>query len=86
VKIDQLIPQKDVQEMLVKSGEGTYFSNAIFITAKSGYHEFAMFVNGLENARVLWKIDDLVIAADPADTRRPAFKMTMRFVTLERTK
>lgn len=80
VKIDQMIPQKDDKPALIKAADGHYTVQTIFIGAKSGYHEFGRFLAMLENERVFWKADDVVIKADESDMRRPSFRMSMKII------
>jgi Tfp pilus assembly protein PilO len=48
VKIDQLIPEKQLQEALTVSPEGRYYALPVVIKARCGYHMFGRFLNKLE--------------------------------------
>lgn len=84
VKIDQMIPQQENKLELFKADGGNYTAQAIFIGARSGFHEFGRFLASLENERVFWKADDVVIKADELDMRRPSFKMSMKIIMLDK--
>lgn len=49
VKINQIMPVLQDQELLLESGENKYYFIPIQIEAKSGYHNFGRFINQLEN-------------------------------------
>jgi len=84
VKIDQMIPQQQGEEQLVKGGDGTYKSVAIFVSARSGYHEFGRFINRLENDRVIFRVDDLSFAADAMNPQKHLVKVLLRILVLEK--
>ncbi|NTV29389.1 MAG: type 4a pilus biogenesis protein PilO [Candidatus Omnitrophica bacterium] len=84
VKIDQLVPQRQSEEQLVKNEEGVYKSMAIFVGARSGYHEFGRFLNGMEKGNMFWRLDELVFSADDMNPQKHIIKMVIRILVLEK--
>lgn len=84
VQIDQLAPQRQGEDQLVKNDEGVYKSIAIFIEARSGYHEFGRFINRMEKDNMFWKLDELVFLSDKINTHKHIVKMVMRILVLEK--
>ncbi len=84
VQIDQLAPQRQSEDQLVKNDDGVYKSIAIFIEARSGYHEFGRFINKMEKDNMFWKLDELVFSADKINPHKHIVKMVMRILVLEK--
>jgi Tfp pilus assembly protein PilO len=84
VKIDQLVPQKQSQDAIVKNEDGAYSSLAIFVSVRSGYHDFGRFMNRMEQERLFWKLEEFSFAADPNDPQKHQVKMTMKILVLDK--
>ena len=54
VKIDQLVPEKNLQENLKAASDSKYYSLPIVIKAHCGYHMFGHFLNKLENENMFF--------------------------------
>ena len=84
VKIDQIMPLKSSQTMLMKNNEAKYFSLPILVDARSGYHDFGRFINDLENSENFLSVSNFTFAADANDTLREVAKLTVKVVVFEK--
>ncbi len=86
VKIDQLDPEKSLQETLASDAEGKYYALPIVIKARCGYHMFGHFLNSLENGNVAFIVKDFIIQNDDQATNTHLFTLTIKMVLVDRTK
>jgi Tfp pilus assembly protein PilO len=86
VKIDQLIPQKQVQESLTQSEDGHYYALPIAIQARCGYHMFGRFLNKLENSDLYFSLKDLIIQDDEKDLQMHSFTLTIKIILVDKAR
>lgn len=84
VKIDQLTPQKDAQELLITAPEGKYYALPIVIQARSGYHMFGHFLNRLERQDLYFSVRDLRIEADEKDPNNQLISMVIKVILVDK--
>jgi hypothetical protein len=84
VKITQLVPQAMDVKPLVTNEEGKFYGLGIFIRGHGGYHQFGKFINRLERERTFWRVESIMIAADPRDTQRHSISLTLKILILEK--
>ena len=61
IKIEQLTPQSDAEEVLITSGAVKYYARPIELQASAGFHMFGRFMNQLESERFLFTLSHLTI-------------------------
>ncbi len=83
VRINQLMPLPDTQELILKSKEGKYYSLPILVEMRSGYHAFARFLNNLENSEVSLKVNRFSIEGIDSDTMNHVIKLTVDATVLD---
>lgn len=84
VKIDQIMPLKGSEEMVMKNNEGKYYSLPILIDARSGFHGFGRFINDLEKYEGFLSVANFMFAADANDTTHHVAKLTVKVIIFER--
>jgi Tfp pilus assembly protein PilO len=82
VKIDQLVPQKSDDIILVQNEDGKYRSLSILVRARAGYHDLGRFLNRLQQEHVFWQLEAIDIAADEQQMGRHLVKMQMKILIL----
>ncbi|MCA9407874.1 MAG: type 4a pilus biogenesis protein PilO [Candidatus Omnitrophica bacterium] len=82
VKINQIMPIQQDLEMLLESGERKYFSIPIQVEARSGYHNFARFLNQIEQNEHYLSIGTYLILGE--DTQKEhRIKLSLEAVVFE---
>lgn len=84
IKIDQLVPQKQTHEQLVKNGDGQYSSMSVFVSVRGGFHEIGRFVSQMERERLFWRLDDFRLQGNPDEPQRHTLKMSLKILFLEK--
>jgi type IV pilus assembly protein PilO len=84
VKIDQLMPLKDQQEVLAKSENMKYYSMPILIQARSAYHDLGRFLAQLEADKIFYTIANMSISGNPKETARHMVQLTVKSVISEK--
>jgi Tfp pilus assembly protein PilO len=85
VKIDQLVPEKSMQETLTSDADGKYYALPILIRAHCGYHMFGRFLNDLENEDLYFILKDFIIQNDVKEPATHSFSLTIRVILVDRT-
>lgn len=86
VKIDQLVPEKNLQETLTSSADGKYYALPVVIKARCGYHMFGRFLNKLENDDLYFILKDFVVQNDDKDAKTHLFSLTINIILVDRVK
>lgn len=82
MKIDQITPFNDDQEILLEDHKRTYYALPILLEAMSGYHDFGKFLNRLEQDDLFLSVATFsVVAGD--DMHDHALKMNLRAIIFE---
>ncbi len=84
IRINQLMPQKDAQEVVLTNDDGKYYSLPILVEGRGGYHQWGRFINSLESDTIFMSISNFTIAANPDDPIRHSAKMIIKAYVLER--
>jgi len=84
VKIDQLTPEKSLQEALTTDGNDKYFALPVVIKASCGYHQFGHFLNRLENEDMFFIMKDFVIQNDDKGSSAHNYSLTIDIILGER--
>jgi Tfp pilus assembly protein PilO len=84
VKIDQLVPEKNLQETLTAAADGKYYALPIVINARCGYHMFGHFLNKLENEDMYFILKDFIIQNDEKATGTHSFSLTIDIILVDR--
>ena len=61
IKIDQIMPETQHQEILLEEKERTYYTLPIFIEARASYHDFGRFLNKIEKDEILLKVSSFTL-------------------------
>lgn len=61
IKIDQIMPVPEDQELLLESNVVEYYALPISIEGRSSYHNFGKFINSIENANIILNIAEFKI-------------------------
>jgi Tfp pilus assembly protein PilO len=80
VKIDQLVPEKQLQEALKSSTDDKYYALPIVIKARCGYHMFGRFLSKLENENLFFILKDFIIQNDADDPKTHLFSLTINLI------
>src|SRR3989338_4757179 len=83
IRVAQITPMLDTQELLMKGKEGNYFSLPIMIEARSNYHDFGRFLNDIESDSISLTVEKFSILANAQDTLKHEIKLTVNAVVLE---
>lgn len=67
IKIDQILPNSENQELVLEDNSKKYYSLPIFIQARSNYHNFGRFINGIENSNIFFNIKSFTVTATEND-------------------
>jgi type IV pilus assembly protein PilO len=84
VKIDQLMPLKDQQEVLAKNENVRYYSLPILIQARSGYHDLGSFLAQMEADKIFYSLSSFSVTSNPKETARQVVQLTVRSVISEK--
>ena len=84
VKIDELVPQKDRQEVLGTVADGKYYALPVIIKARCGYHMWGHFLNKLENENLCFFLNDFIIQNDDQNSNLHLFSLTIKIILVDR--
>ena len=84
IKIDQIVPDKSSQELLLTNKDGKYYSFPISVQARAGYHDIGRFIDQLEKDKIFKTISRLTIVGNPADPIHHSLNLTIKAVILEK--
>ena len=83
VKIDQLVPEKNLQEVLTTASDGKYYALPVVIKARCGYHKFGHFLNKLENENLSFILQDFIIQNGEKDLHTHSFSLTIKIILVD---
>jgi Tfp pilus assembly protein PilO len=83
VKVEQILPQTAMNDPVLESNEGKYFSIPIVIEAQSGYHQFGRFLNELEREGVFWRLPNFSIQTGVEDKQTASINLAIEMVVFE---
>ena len=76
-------PQEIERIHIGQSGKKSYSKMPIEFKLKAGYHEFALFVNGVENFPQFMRVDDVKMSADRTKGGKHDISLTVSAFALE---
>ena len=83
IRIDQMMPLVENQEVILKNNEGKYVALPILVDGHGGYHDFARFVYDIEEKDASLKIDRFTLTANSEDMLKHTIKLTINAILLE---
>lgn len=83
VVIDQIIPNTNSEEVVMKNNDGQYLAIPVKVEAYSGYHNFGRFLNQLENEEKFFTISDFSIIGNTQDAVHHSISLTLRILIFE---
>jgi Tfp pilus assembly protein PilO len=84
VLIEELVPEKSMQESLTKAPEGQYYALPVVLRVRCAYHRFGRFLNELENGQMYFAMKDFVIQHDGKDPNTHTFSLTINLILMEK--
>ena len=84
IKIDQMVPYKSSQELLLTNKEGKFYSFPVLVEARGAYHDIGRFVDQLEKDKVFRSVSSFVISASPNDSSHHSVRLTIKTIVLEK--
>jgi Tfp pilus assembly protein PilO len=84
IKIDELDPQKSLQESLMKTPDAQYYGLPIVFKAHGGYHAFGHFLNTLENNDMSFIMKEFSIQHDDTNPNTELFSLTIELVLMDK--
>jgi Tfp pilus assembly protein PilO len=84
VKINQLVPEKNLQETLTSNADGQYYALPILIQARCGYHKFGHFLYKLENEDLFFIMKDFIVQNDEQSSNMHLFSMTIKIILVDK--
>ncbi len=84
VKIEQLTPAQNQQEVLTSSPNAKYYALPIVIRAYCGYHMFGRFLSKLESEDLYFIVKDFVIENEGKTPNTHLFSVTIKMILVER--
>ena len=82
IKINQIMPRTNNQELILEKDEREYYSLPILIEAKSTYHDLGRFLNDIENNEVYFEADGILISRGQS-TKINSIKLTLNAIVYE---
>jgi len=84
IKITQVMPIKESQELVLTTNDGKYYSIPILLNARGSYHGLGHFINRIEHNKIFMTITDVDIVAASDDSVRHSTTMRIKAFILER--
>ena len=84
IQIDQLLPQKEGQNLLCEDQGKKYYAMPVLIQARGGFLKFEKFLNHLEQTRVFWQVDSFFIMVDAQYPQRYQVKILIKVIVLDK--
>jgi len=85
VKIDQIMPVSENQNLILDNNDRKYYSFPIHVQAQSGYHNFGRFINKIEQETIHLEIGSFSIAS-VQDSKHHMINLTLEAVIYEDVK
>lgn len=84
VRINQIMPMKESQKLVLTNDEGRYYSLPILVNARGSYHNIGRFLNHIETNGIFMSIIDFDIVATNDDPYRHSLNLTVKTFIRER--
>ncbi len=86
IQIDQIMPLKESQELVLDSSEGKFFALPIFIKALGSYHDIGHFFNKIETNEIFMNIQDFSITQNSNFAKKQFFTIAITVFVVEKPK
>jgi len=83
IKIDQLVPERSLQEVLTSTSDTNYYALPIVMRAHGGYHMFGRFLNKLESQNMYVIMKDFIVQNDESASNSRLFSLTIKIILLD---
>lgn len=84
IKINQIMPMKESQKLVLSNDEGSYYSLPILINARGSYHNIGRFLNRIEMNGIVMSVLDFDITATNDDPYRHSLNLTVKTFVRDR--
>lgn len=84
LQVDQITPSREGQEDFANVGGVKYFALPVVVMAHCGYHNFAQFLNRLENSNLLFLLKDLRMEGNEKQNSTVAVTATLKLIVAEK--
>ncbi len=82
IKIDQMVPNSQEIEVLVKNNDRSYSALPILVEAKTGYHNLGKFINDIERDDMFLTVDSFTISTI-MESRQLEVQLTLKAIVFE---
>lgn len=86
VKINQIMPMKESQQLVLTDNDGTYYSLPILVNARGSYHNIGRFLNRVETNGIAMSVVDFDMTATNDDPYRHALNLTIKTFVRDRSR
>ncbi|MDD3374850.1 MAG: type 4a pilus biogenesis protein PilO [Candidatus Omnitrophica bacterium] len=84
VQIDQIMPLKDSQELVLEREGAKYFALPIYVKGQGGYHAIGELFSRIEGDQIFMNIEDFDIMQNSAHLRNHIFKIAITIFIVEK--
>ena len=84
IKINQIVPLKDSEKVIMENEDGQYYSFPVLVDARGGYHNLGQFFNRLETDAIFMNISSFDMAANSADLVNHSARITVNAFYLDK--
>lgn len=78
IKLNQMMPVKESQVLVLTTDEGKYYSLSILLSGRGGYHNIGRFFTRLENDKIFMSVIDFDITSHNEDQMHHAVNATIK--------
>ena len=84
VQIDQIMPLKDSQELVLENDGGKYFALPIYVRGQGSYHAIGKLFNRIETDKIFMSIEDFDISQNSSHPRKHIVKSAITIFVMEK--
>lgn len=84
VQIDQIMPLKDSQSLVLENEDAKFYALPIYVKGQGGYHAIGKFFNRIENNQVFMNIEDFDVSQNSQNFREHVIKIAITIFVMER--
>jgi Tfp pilus assembly protein PilO len=86
VRIDQVLPRVESQDLLLENSDGSFFALPILVEARTSYHDFGRFLNELEVGDLSLTIDEMTLTANERERLAHLARITLKTIVFDEKK
>lgn len=83
VRIEQIMPDSESSEPILKNTGGQYFIIPLRVEARAGYHSFGKFLNQIEREEAFLTLGDFSIQGNPTDSTKHKINVNIKAIVFE---